>query len=604
MKKNRKLVASSIAGLSTFSIVAPIALIASSCSCSCSNGGESVLNGVYTPSFNTFTNDPLAAPKINVTTGENEYLKAASQNKKMPYEEYKWMWSCIAEYMKYGLGMIPEQGLPDGMVKIENLNVKLSNFKFTNVKENRASYSVAGLIDISLDVDSSKFEEWPEEYKWMKTLTGHVKLGWDHKVTNMPLGVFDIGTSNIKNAFNATLGNRFGEQGLEDLPWFDKTLWFIAPDMSQVAFNDPSWRLDYNFMVDADVELNDTKIVNGANNYNFKFDKTMAGTIEAIVESMSQSKRSELIAYVIERFIPLAAGWMSYYLCNTQHYDHIVGIGDGLGWQTYHESNIAYTRLMQPALYKYELADPLDKSVPVDDQMMTFVVGLKAGDILENLMKKQIPFTVVSSVDCKAKVVKDEKGTYFLNTTYDWANGMQYNRPEYGHTTADEPNGPAALIPIVMTKKWVSFGEPFILAEGKNFWDSYPAHNGQEGDNTLQTIDAMGADQGLTTLTFGVSKVVYDDIKSSNKPDDYKIVVKPEGEVAGQALASMIGEWKPREVEDQYYIDVPVGVEAWDSSAEAGATSAPFYISLTVAKEGYTSTLKSGLFQLVKGNPI
>lgn len=632
MKNKRKVLAPTIAGLATFAMVSPLALTATSCSCS-KFAGESMLGGVYTPTF-----DPYDAGKdaegndnlVNIPTGEDIYLKKAFDYTKAPYEEYKWTGTNIASMVEELVDSLNNQMGYD-VIKINKWEAKLSDFKVTDARQDRVSYKATQDIDIDIDYRAN-----PRSNIAIKSLGGHVRLAWGHYINNMPLGIFDIGTDNWR-IFNAS----------NDKPFQDMTLWFIAPDMSEIPADDHTWSMDIDLLADIDLNVNGDKLIDLDNEIAFKFDKYFAYAIELLLKSEAPSSTAQTIAYMVERVIPLLGGWFSYYLKDTKHYDHIISDPVNvdpdwpqellpIGWNTPVKSrpmpldnfDQAYTQFGMPAHYRWELGDGLASdyggaivlTLGVNRNSTFIDYAEEAIDVLNAIAQQKVPVKrkgfPIQIPDSMFTTTVNSKALPIVDAYYDWKPTSDDSRPQYGSNIAEMENYQFnSLVPLVMTKDWIALGNPFDLIEDKTIWDMYPSHQEQIG--AVQNINTNAT--GETEVHFLVKDFVKKDMEKPTYSGRYEFecdTVSDDGadieitEYSDTGLKYRFGE-EPIELDDgQIVWDMYIPVKASDwvnnpttTSPEALSKLFKLVLLYTWFEGGtyHTSIIRTEPFQMLYG---
>lgn len=631
MKNKRKVLAPTIAGLATFAMVSPLALTATSCSCS-KFAGESMLGGVYTPTF-----DPYDAGKdeddndilVNIPTGEDIYLKKAFDYTKAPYEEYRWTGTNIASMVEELVDSLNNQMGYD-VIKINKWQAKLSDFKVTDARQDRVSYKATQDIDIDINYRAN-----PRSNMAIKSLGGHVRLAWGHYINNMPLGIFDIGTDNW-SIFNPS----------NDKPFQDMTLWFIAPDMSEIPADDHTWSMDIDLLADIDLNVNGDKLIDLDNEIAFKFDKYFAYAIELLLKSEAPSSTAQTIAYMVERDIPLLGGWFSYYLKDTKHYDHIISSTEvdpdwpqellPIGWNTPLKSSPmpldnfdqAYTQFGMPAHYRWELGDgrasdfggAIVLTLGVNRNSTFMDYAEEAIDVLNAIAQQKVParrsgFPIQIPSSMFTTTV-NSKALPIVDAYYDWKPTSDDTRPQYGANIAEMENYKFnSLVPLVMTKDWIALGNPFDLVEDKTVWDMYPSHQEQIG--AVQNINTTAT--GETEIHFLVKDFVKKDMEKPTYSGRYDFecdTVSDDGadieitQYSDTGLRYRFGK-EPIELDDgQIVWDMYIPVEAsqWvnnptTTSPEALSKLFKLVLLYTWVEGGmsHTSVIRSEPFQMLYG---
>ena len=253
MKNKRKVWAPAVAGLATCSMVLPLAMSATSCSCS-KFASTSVLDGNYIPDFDPYDAGVDAegyANFVNIPQGEDIMLKAYIHDKKMPAKEHRWMASGVAYYLTYYASLLNNE-LGYEAIKVNKYN---ADFKVEDQRTGRVSYNISQDIDVTLDIQPGELP-FGSNLK-LDSLAGNIRLAWNHKVNNMPLGIFDFGTDDY--SIFRRKARKYAPYG--DKPFEDMTIWFVAPDMSEIPAGDKTWSLNLDFLVDADISVNGDKLI-------------------------------------------------------------------------------------------------------------------------------------------------------------------------------------------------------------------------------------------------------------------------------------------------------------------------------------------------------
>lgn len=637
MKNKRKVLAPTIAGLATCSMVLPLALSATSCSCS-KFASTSVLDGDYIPDFEPYDAGVDAEGNynfVNIPQGEDLMLKAYINDKKMPAKEHRWMASGAAYYLTYAADWVNNQ-LGYDAIKINKYNADLKNFKVEDSRTGRVSYDISQDIDVTLDVQPGNLP-WPSNLK-LDSIAGNIRLAWNHKVKNMPLGIFDLGTDSWDIFGTQKIQKRLAPYG--DKPFTDMTVWFVAPDMSEVPVGDKTWALDLDFLIDADIDVNGDKLIDIDHEYNFTFDKYAAWGVEELVRALSDSDQEYAkvmgIAYILERFIPLCSGWMSYYLNQCHHMDHIISddpddtIPKGtLGWQTpitytmdpevIHVDNLekkidnaggkipyipakpihrqhiyAYTKSRQEANIVYELAD----GTYTKNDIFAACIGVNTGgenfsvaSLFKSLLKGRFPFSVPRGINTITNVSSFGKT---ISLKFDWSKSDEGSRPAYGQSS-QSLLGYDYLLPIVMTKDWVAVGDPFTLVEGGHIWDMYPNHQTEPyATEIIPTNGALGE-----VLSFAIDQQTYNIIQNEPSRLQIQLVQETTGPDAHDVeIISDDMNCGPQDNGLGYVLNLPVQIQG----AEWGDIPVSHQFHIKATYDG--DILETAPFMLIsKGSP-
>lgn len=461
MTKNKKILVPVLSALATAAVTVPT--LATTVSCAKDKfAGESVLDGLYEPS----DIEPYrTAGNLNFPQAETAYFNYISQHLDAPAKEFKWMGAGLPSLVKDLNTFIRSRYMSKDTdydpITLTKLNVQMSNFTLNDVDKHTASYRV--VQDIEMVVHFEVPEESPNNELTFRHIDGTIRLAWCNDVNNMPIGLFDLGTDDLK-IFDPTSN---------DLPFPDKTLWYFAPDMSQVSYNDNSWSMNLDYLLDVNVVVNqgvedEDKVIDFNDELKFTFDKWACFGIEKYFEMTGY--RKDLLPNLIERILPLTCGWDSYYLSQSTHADHINGNLEGYGWN---EDCILYqfdvytdveVSAEAPATYRYALGEP---GISKDDiQVVLYGITDFFDPETESIL--DLGYEKVWEVTPQWDIT-DNGST--LEVSYDWSSQfieqMGYQRPEGGASTfAGQPYGRYDfVVPVVLTKDWFALGRAFNIWE-------------------------------------------------------------------------------------------------------------------------------------------
>lgn len=462
MTKNKKILVPVLSALATAAVTVPTLATTVSCAKKDKFSGESVLDGLYEPSdiepYRTSSN-------LNFAQAESVYFDYISNHLDVPAKEFKWMAagfpSIVKDFNTYIRTDLFSGQIEYDPITLTKLNVRMSNFTITDADLHKASYQVVQDIELKIHLEVPEEEENELTFR---SVTGTIRLAWCNDVTNMPVGLFDLGTDNL-HIFNPTSN---------DLPFPDKVLWYMAPDMSQVSYNDNTWSMNLDYLLDLNIVINEgvqdeDKVIDFNNEFKFTFDKWACFGIEKLFGG----KRAEdsLEADLVERLIPLTCGWDSYYLSQSNHADHINGDLEDYGWQTetvdepefIDEYEGVYVSPDNPAIYKYALGEPGINENQIG--VVPYGITFDSSSLLGFSVQK------ANIVDVDWEVV--DNGASLL-VSYDWA---MEQRPKAGYTTAELYD---FIVPVVMTKDWFALGRGFNLYEKEDNFGSWDPNKPEE----------------------------------------------------------------------------------------------------------------------------